>query len=64
MDEFVVLLQRGGVGRLLQATQGYVLSVGLAWAEEGEPLALLGLADERMYAHKRLRKAAVQMPPA
>ncbi|MDW8426816.1 MAG: hypothetical protein RMK51_12875 [Meiothermus sp.] len=60
----MVLLQRGGVGRLLQATQGYVLSVGLAWAEEGEPLALLGLADERMYAHKRLRKAAVQMPPA
>lgn len=56
-DEFVVLLYRPDLECLRQAIQGQSLSLGIAWSEEAEAANLLHLADQRMYADKRRRKA-------
>lgn len=55
-DEFAVLLPRKRAPRLERALRGQAVSVGLAWSEEAQGLALLALADARMYEHKRSRK--------
>lgn len=55
-DEFAVLLPRKRDPRLERALRGQAVSVGLAWSEEAQGLALLALSDARMYEHKRSRK--------
>ncbi|MBI5811517.1 MAG: GGDEF domain-containing protein [Meiothermus silvanus] len=57
-DEFAVILSREALPALQHTLQGFAVSLGVAWAEEGQGQALLALADARMYEHKRRRKAA------
>lgn len=51
-DEFVVVLSRENLPRLHRALEGFAVSYGVAWAEEGQGQALLALADARMYRQK------------
>lgn len=57
-DEFVVLLERGQLPKLRQIAARFSASLGVAWAEQGQPQQLLQLADARMYRHKRRRKGS------
>jgi GGDEF domain-containing protein len=56
-DEFAVLLTKQQLEKLYRAIAGFQVSYGLAWAEEGDGMVLVTLADERMYEQKRRKKA-------